>query len=141
MESFLRELAVQLNKENPLWDSVTLVFPNRRAALYFRKHLSEIITQPLFAPNLLTIEDFISEMAKARVPDKLELVHRLHASYQQIINAAGTHSEPFDQFYFWGDMLLRDFDELDKYLVNAEQLFKDLRNQKELDSSFYYLTD
>ncbi|MBP9926082.1 MAG: PD-(D/E)XK nuclease family protein [Cyclobacteriaceae bacterium] len=141
MESFLRELAVQLNKENPLWDSVTLVFPNRRAALYFRKHLSEIITQPLFAPNLLTIEDFISEMAKARVPDKLELVHRLHASYQQIINAADARSEPFDQFYFWGDMLLRDFDEADKYLVNAEQLFKDLRNQKELDSSFDYLTD
>ncbi|MBK7651650.1 MAG: hypothetical protein IPJ20_14230 [Flammeovirgaceae bacterium] len=141
MESFLRELAVQLNKENPLWDSVTLVFPNRRAALYFRKHLSEIITQPLFAPNLITIEDFISEMATVRVPDKLELVHRLHASYQQIINAAGTRSEPFDQFYFWGDMLLRDFDELDKYLVNAEQLFKDLRNQKELDSSFDYLTE
>jgi hypothetical protein len=141
MESFLKELAVKLNKENPSWDGVTLVFPNRRAALYFRKHLSEIITQPLFAPNLITIEDFISEMATVRVPDKLELVHRLHASYQQIINAAGAHSEPFDQFYFWGDMLLRDFDEVDKYLVNAEQLFKDLRNQKELDSSFDYLTD
>lgn len=141
MESFLRELAVKLNKENPTWDDVTLVFPNRRAALYFRKHLSEIITQPLFAPTLITIEDFISEMATARVPDKLELVHRLHGSYQQIINAAGASSEPFDQFYFWGDMLLRDFDEIDKYLVNAEQLFKDLRNQKELDSSFDYLTD
>ena len=141
MESFLRELAEQLNKENPSWDGVTLVFPNRRAALYFRKHLSEIITQPLFAPTLITIEDFISEMATARVPDKLESVHRLHVSYQQIINVAGARSEPFDQFYFWGDMLLRDFDEIDKYLVNAEQLFKDLRNQKELDSSFDYLTD
>ncbi|MBL7873820.1 MAG: PD-(D/E)XK nuclease family protein [Cyclobacteriaceae bacterium] len=140
MESYLRELAVQLNKENPTWDSVTLVFPNRRAALYFRKHLSDIITKPLFAPTLITIEDFISELAKARVPDKLELVHRLHKSYQQVVQASGK-SEPFDQFYFWGDMLLRDFDEIDKYLVNAEQLFKDLRNQKELDSSFDYLTE
>lgn len=142
MESFLRELAKHLNSENPTWDGVTLVFPNRRAALYFRRHLSEIISKPLFAPDLITIEDFISEMATARVPDKLELVHRLHACYQQIVTAgSGVRSEPFDQFYFWGDMLLRDFDEIDKYLVNAEQLFKDLRNQKELDSSFDYLTD
>ena len=141
MESFLRELAINLNKENPTWDSVTLVFPNRRAALYFRKHLSEIITKPLFAPNLITIEDFISEMTTLRVPDKLELVHRLHNSYQKIIYTGGGQSESFDQFYFWGDMLLRDFNEVDKYLVNAEQLFKDLRNQKELDSSFDYLTE
>lgn len=142
MESFLRSLAVQLNKENPTWDSLTLVFPNRRAALYFRKHLSEIISKPLFAPNLITIEDFIAEMSTARVPDKLELVYRLYGCYQQLIHvSAGVQNESFDQFYFWGDMLLRDFDELDKYLVNAEQLFKDLRNQKELDSSFDYLTD
>ena len=52
-----------------------------------------------------------------------------------------TDSEPFHQFYFWGEMLLRDFDEADKYLVDASQLFKDLRNQKELDSSFDYLTE
>lgn len=142
MESFLRELAKQLNSENPAWDSMTLVFPNRRAALYFRKHLSEIITKPHFAPALLTIEDFISEMTTARVPDKLELIHRLHNSYQQIMpEAKGTQRESFDQFYFWGDMLLRDFDETDKYLVNAELLFKDLRNQKELDAGFDYLTD
>lgn len=142
MESFLQALALQLNNENPTWEDATLVFPNRRAALYFRKHLSEIILKPLFAPSLITIEDFIAEISTARVPDKLELVHRLHGCYQQIVSAsAGARSESFDQFYFWGDMLLRDFDELDKYLVNAEQLFKDLRNQKELDSSFDYLTD
>lgn len=142
MESFLRELAKQLNNESPAWESMTLVFPNRRAALYFRKHLSEVITKPLFAPALLTIEDFIAEMATVRVPDKLELIHRLHTSYQQTMQVAnGTRSESFDQFYFWGDMLLRDFDEIDKYLVDAELLFKDLRNQKELDAGFDYLTE
>ena len=99
MESFLRELAKQLNNESPAWESMTLVFPNRRAALYFRKHLSEVITKPLFAPALLTIEDFIAEMATVRVPDKLELIHRLHTSYQQTMQVAnGTRSESFDQF-------------------------------------------
>src|SRR6478609_191097 len=143
MKTFLKELAEQIYKEHPQLDGLTLVFPNRRAALYFQKHLSSVLTKPAFAPKLITIEDFISGYSDLKVPDKLELVHRLHKTYQTIMSSGSAEraAEPFDQFYFWGDMLLRDFDEIDKYMVNAEQLFKDLRNQKELDSSFDYLTD
>jgi CRISPR/Cas system-associated exonuclease Cas4 (RecB family) len=143
MKSFLRELAEQIYKEHPELDRLTLVFPNRRAALYFQGHLSSILVKPVFAPRLVTIEDFISGFSNLRVPDKLELIHRLHKTYQAVVltGISDRAPEPFDQFYFWGDMLLRDFDEVDKYLVNAEQLFKDLRNQKELDSSFDYLTE
>ncbi|MEK6783357.1 MAG: PD-(D/E)XK nuclease family protein [Bacteroidota bacterium] len=143
MKSFLKELAEQIYKEHPQLDRLTLVFPNRRAALYFQKHLSSILSKPAFAPRLITIEDFISGFSALRVPDKLELIHRLHKTYQAVVltGKGDRPPEPFDQFYFWGDMLLRDFDEVDKYLVNAGQLFKDLRNQKELDSSFDYLTE
>lgn len=136
MEPFLKELARKVNAE-PQVEQLTFIFPNRRAALYFRKHLAELINKPVFAPQLITIEDFISSFSLYHIPDKLELVHRLHANYNEVV---GTHKENFDQFYFWGEMLLRDFNEIDKYLVNAEQLFRDLRNQKELDSSFDYLT-
>lgn len=141
MEPFLKELARKIYADQPQLDALTLVFPNRRAALYFRKHLSDIITKPAFAPSLITIEDFITSFSTLRVPDKLELVHRLHKTYNEVMAVSAEKSEAFDQFYFWGDMLLRDFDESDKYLVNAGQLFKDLRNQKELDSTFDYLTD
>ena len=144
MTSFLKELAEQIYKEHPQLDGLTLIFPNRRAALYFQKHLSHLLTKPAFSPKLITIEDFISSFSDLKVPDKLELIHRLHKTYQVVMNSTnseGRSPEPFDQFYFWGDMLLRDFDEVDKYMVNAEQLFKDLRNQKELDSSFDYLTE
>ncbi len=137
MESFLKELARKVNAE-PEFEQLTFIFPNRRAALYFRKHLSEVITKPVFAPHLITIEDFIASFSQHQIPDKLELVHKLHGVYNTVI---GSHPEPFDRFFFWGEMLLRDFNELDKYLVNAEQLFRDLRNQKELDTSFDYLTD
>ena len=79
------------------------------------------------------------------MPDKLELIHHLYEVYNEVVldgrQVNGADTEPFHQFYFWGEMLLRDFDEADKYLVDASQLFKDLRNQKELDSSFDYLTD
>jgi hypothetical protein len=86
---------------------------------------------------LLTIEDFIGNLSDYKIPDKLELVHRLYNAYSQVIKS----DETFDKFYFWGEMLLRDFEEVDKYMVNAELIFKDLRYQKELDSSFDFLTE
>ncbi len=140
MKSFLQELAAEIYSScrNSL-DQVTLVFPNRRAALYFRKHLAELLDTPAFSPGLITIEDFIGEFSGLRVPEKLQLIHRLYKVYQQVVpESAG---ETFDQFYFWGEMLLKDFDEIDKYMVEASLLFRDLSHQKELDAEFDFLTD
>ncbi len=141
MKPFLHTLAEKLYKEHPKLDEMTLVFPNRRAALYFRQYLTQVLDKPAFAPKLLTIEEFIGGFSTLKVPDKLELVHRLYKSYYQIQDKAGAELESFDQFYFWGEMLVRDFDEVDKYMVDAQFLFKDLTNQKELDSSFDFFTE
>lgn len=136
MKPFLYELAEKLYREHPQPDAVTLVFPNRRASLYFRKYFSQLLDKPVFSPKLITVEEFITAYSTLTVPDKLELIHRLYKAYQTI-----THTEePFDRFYFWGEMLTRDFDEVDKYMVNAPLLFQDLSNQKELDSRFDFLT-
>ncbi len=139
MEPFLKDLARRIYSSHPHLDRLTFIFPNRRAALYFKKYLGELISKPAFAPTLITIEEFIASLTPLSVPDKLELVYRLHKAYGEVVNTASA-KESFDQFYFWGDLLLHDFDELDKYLIHAEQLFRDLRNQKELDSSFDYLS-
>lgn len=136
MKSFLYELAEKLYREHPQPDKITLVFPNRRASLYFRKYFSQILEKPVFSPKLVTVEEFIKAYSTLTVPDKLELIHRLYKAYQVITHA----EEQFDRFYFWGEMLVRDFDEVDKYMVNAPLLFQDLSNQKELDSRFDFLT-
>jgi CRISPR/Cas system-associated exonuclease Cas4 (RecB family) len=144
MKAFLQELAESIYKEHKhSLASLTLVFPNRRATLYFRKYLSALLEKPVFSPKLITIEDLISNLSPLTVPDKLELIHRLHTVYSEVTTVASGSSgyETFDQFYFWGEMLLRDFDEVDKYMVNARYLFKDLSQQKELDSSFDFLTE
>jgi CRISPR/Cas system-associated exonuclease Cas4 (RecB family) len=143
MKSFLQELAEKTYRDHPKLDEVTIVFPNRRAVLYFRKHLSDLLDKPVFSPRLITIEDFIGGFSTLKVPDKLELIANLYQVYQSIVHPALSEEERggVDEFYFWGDMLLRDFDEIDKYMVNAVQLFKDLSHQKELDSSFDFLTD
>lgn len=144
MTPFLLELAQQLVKQYKAFDQLTVVFPNRRAILYFRKYLGSLLSKPAFSPQLLTIEDFIGSYSNLLVPDKLELVYRLYSVYHTVLSSdnqtPGNETEPFDQFYFWGEMLLRDFDEVDRYMIKAEQLFKDLSFQKELDSSFDFLT-
>ncbi len=145
MKTFLEELAESVLRKHASLDGLTLVFPNRRAVLYFRKHLADLLDKPAFAPRLLTIEEFFGTLSTLYVPDRLELIHRLYSVYSEVMNARQDGEEPlrepFDQFYFWGDMLLRDFDEVDKYRINASQLFRDLSNQKELDSGFDFLTD
>ncbi|MCI0750632.1 MAG: PD-(D/E)XK nuclease family protein, partial [Flammeovirgaceae bacterium] len=140
MKAFLQELAEKLYQEKHP-DQFTLVFPNRRAAFYFRKYFAKLLDRPVFSPTLITIEEFIGRFSTLKVPDKLELIYRLYKSYYQALGKPDLiGAEPFDQFYFWGEMLLRDFDEVDKYMVNAKLLFTDLSKQKELDSRFDFLT-
>ena len=138
MKPFLYELAEEIYQTNADPSQVTVIFPNRRAALYFRKYLGDLITKPVFSPKLLTFEDFVSQFSPLRVPDKLELVHRLHQCYRELMNS---EAETFDQFLMWGEMLVRDFDETDRYLVDAKLLFADLSHLKEMDSGLDYLSD
>lgn len=143
MNTFLQEAAVNIRNEVKDLNSATVVFPNRRAAIYFRKHLGDLISKPTFSPALLTIEQFFQQFSGQNIPEKLQLIHVLHQAYTEVLREAGRPNEveSFEKFYFWGDMLLRDFDEADKYLVNVDLLFKDLSHQKELDTNFDYLTD
>src|SRR3954454_17033257 len=100
MKSFLFEVAEKVNQAHPDLDKLTFVFPNRRAILYFRKHLTQIIQKPVFSPRFTTIEDFIGSYSNYEVPDKLELVHRLYKVYSDLLSEQ-KEREPFDKFYFW----------------------------------------
>ncbi|NOT74202.1 MAG: PD-(D/E)XK nuclease family protein [Cyclobacteriaceae bacterium] len=137
MKPFLKELAEKIIAQHKKLEDVTVIFPNRRAALFFRKYLADSIVKPAWSPKLLSIEEFFSGLSELREPDRLSLIFRLYKIYGTVMK----REEPFDRFYFWGEMLLRDFDEVDKYLIDAPLLFKDLSQLKELDESFDYLTD
>ncbi len=142
MKPFLFELAEEIYSSNQDLSKITLVFPNRRASMYFRKHLGALLSKPVFAPTLLTFEDFVSKLSLLRIPEKLELISVLHQVYNKVLSEDEHYApEGFDQFYSWGVMLLKDFDELDKYMVRAKLLFGDLSHVKELDETFDFLTD
>jgi len=115
---------------------LAFVFPNRRAGLFFQKYLSEISERPLFSPSILTINDLFMQLSGKHPADKIQMLFRLYELYKQ---RSGS-SESFDEFIYWGEMLLNDFDDIDKYMVDARMLFRNVSDLKSLDDDFNYLS-
>lgn len=112
------------------------VFPNRRAGVFFQKYLAEVAAQPLFSPTILTINDLFVRLSGKQVADRIKMLFLLYEIY---IARSGS-SETFDDFLYWGEMLLNDFDDIDKYMVDAGKLFSNVTDLHEIESLFDYLS-
>jgi len=110
---------------------VLVVFPSRRAGLYFKKSLSGLIEKPVWSPTVFSINDFTAKYSRYDSGDTLTLIFELYKSYRKYFA-----EESFDEFYYWGEMILNDFDDVDKYLVDAKQLFQNLSDLKEIENQF-----
>ncbi|MCX6291839.1 MAG: PD-(D/E)XK nuclease family protein [Bacteroidetes bacterium] len=132
MESFLNQLAEEVllhHKEDV--SGLCIVFPTRRAGLFFKKHLSSKIDSPQWSPIIFSIQDFIRSYSTFIIPDQLALMFELFDVYKKYFPA-----ESFEKYYPWGEMLLKDFDEVDRNLTEAKQLFAYIKDEKEIDSNF-----
>ncbi|MFA0960683.1 PD-(D/E)XK nuclease family protein [Roseivirga sp. BDSF3-8] len=135
---FLQQLAEKLfNEHGKQIGQVTVVFPNRRAGYFFRKYLSALIKSPIWSPEVYSIEEFIMMHSPLLEADRITLVFTLYQAYKDIL----AYDEGFDKFYGWGEMLLGDFDEIDRYMVEANSLFRNMVELKRIDTVFAYLTE
>ncbi|MDR1585181.1 MAG: PD-(D/E)XK nuclease family protein, partial [Prevotellaceae bacterium] len=114
----------------------TFVFPNKRAGVFFQRYLSQLLDEALFSPEVLSISECFSSVSKRQPADRLSNLFRLYDVYRSV----GGSGEGFDSFVFWGEMLLSDFDEIDKYLIDARQLFTNITDLKQIDEVFDTLT-
>jgi len=115
----------------------TFVLPNRRAGIFLQKYLAEIAGKPLFSPTMLTIQELFASLSSYQLADRIEMLVMLYNHYGKISGS----DESFDDFLFWGDMLLNDFDDVDKYLVDAKQLFRNVHDFRSLDDDLTHLTE
>lgn len=135
MKTFLAEVARSLySKYGNDIASLSVLFSSRRARLFFADALAAIADRPIWEPEYLSMDDVMGELSSLRSADKVRLVTELYRVYSRY------HEETFDQFYFWGEMLLADFDMIDKYMVDASQLFRNISDIKELEADVSYLT-
>jgi len=138
MEYFLENIARSLHKEfgNTL-NRHCLVFPNRRAGLYFLKYLGTKIEKPIWSPSVLTINELFRSFSSLQMAGNEILIFELYKVFRRIKKSP----ESFDDFYFWGDMLLNDFDDVDKHIVDASLLFRNVQDLKNIDQQFGGLSD
>lgn len=109
-----------------------LVFPSRRAGLYFLKYYSALISKPVWAPAIMTTNEFFGSFSDLTVADNEILLFELYKVYKLL----NKNAESFDEFYFWGDLIINDFDDIDKYMADAMILFRNVHDLKEIDSYF-----
>jgi len=135
---FLKTLAASLfNKYGRNIQDVCLVFPNRRAGLFFRRYLAEAAGISLCSPQIFTVNEFMVELSDLQPADPVELIFEIYEVY-----AGMSYSpESFDDFYHWGEAMIRDFDDLDKSMVDARALFTNILDIKKIDTIFDYLTE
>ena len=114
------------------------VFPNRRSMVFFSKYLCEAVkgNLPVIAPQMLTINDLFYKVSGLRSSDRVRLLMELYECYKVLNDKA----ETLDEFVFWGDVILADFNDVDKYLVDASQLFTNIADYKSIQDTFEYLT-
>lgn len=138
MEFFLSRIARSLKDEfgNNL-NRHCLVFPGRRAGLYLLRYLSAGLDKPIWVPATYTINDLFRSCSRLQLASNEILLFELFRIYSSIRKDAGS----FDDFFFWGDMLINDFDDTDKYLADASRLFVNVSDLKEIDQRFGGLTD
>ena len=127
MESFLKQVATDLYKRTK-GDLVrtAVIFPNKRAGVFFRYYLSEQLDAPTFAPEVMSISECFASFSSKLPADRLSNLFRLYDIYRSL---AG-RNEDFDGFVFWGEMMLSDFDEIDKHLIDAKQLFSNVAEDR-----------
>lgn len=137
---FLEAVADRYARRKSL-ERTCFVFPNRRSATFFKRYLGKAAGRPLFVPSMCTIDELFQRISGLETIDKVSALDRLYRIYRSILQEQGRTAESFDDFIYWGDILLSDFDDIDKYRVDADKMLVNLRDLKELTSDYDFLSD
>jgi len=120
MEAFLKKTADYVaDHYGDSLGELCLVFPNRRAGLFFRQFLAHSIGKTTWMPKIYSTEDFVLELSGLQLADPVSLLFDLYDIYKSVEKE---NAQPFDDFLNWGQVLLHDSNEMDQYLVNPAQL-------------------
>lgn len=136
MQTFLQLVAHDLyHKIGNDLSRTAIVFPNKRASLFFNEYLAAEADRPIWSPSYVSISELFGQLSPLKLGDSIRLVCELYNIFVQ-----ETHSdETLDDFYFWGELLISDFDDVDKNLVDADRLFTNLQDLKNLMDDYSFL--
>lgn len=136
MKTFLGNVADSLWREyGSDISSLRLLVPNSRSRIFFNEELAGIIDKPAWEPSFVTVDRLATEVTGMERIDGVKALAELYKIYSEY------HNENFDSFYHWGEILLGDFDQIDKYMVDAGRLFSNLGDLKALEDDLSYFNE
>ena len=138
MESFLKLVAADLYKhtEGNLAHTA-VVFPNKRAGLFFNEYLAQESESPIWSPAYVSISELFRILSPWEVGDPVKLVCELYKIFRRETQS----TETLDDFYFWGEMLISDFDDADKNKVDTDKLFSNLQDLRNIMDDYTFIDD
>lgn len=137
MEPFLKQVARFLYQTHgEQINRIAVVFPSRRSHVFFNAYLNELVEKPVLGPEVITINELVSKFSGLQISDHISQILLLHQIYREETG----HDEELDDFFFWGEILLNDYNDIDKYLLNPDDLFQNISDLKEIESRFEYLS-
>lgn len=138
MESFLKLVAADLYKhtEGNLAHTA-VVFPNKRAGLFFNEYLAQESESPIWSPAYVSISELFRSLSPWEVGDPVKLVCELYKIFRRETQS----TETLDDFYFWGEMLISDFDDADKNKVDTDELFSNLQDLRNIMDDYTFIDD
>jgi len=137
MSIFLQHIAQHIASKYDDASQLTVILPSQRAQKYLQDELYECYQRPFFSPKFITIDKWVKEVSSKRIVSKTALLFELYHLHCK----NNVEQESFEEFANWGELLLNDFDEIDRYLVNAEQIFGNLCDIKEIENWSFNSTE
>lgn len=138
METFLKQVAADLyRKMNGDFTKVAVVFPNKRASLFFNEYLAQESDRPVWSPAYVSISELFRQSSQWVTGDSIKLVCDLYKVFREITGS----KETLDEFYFWGEMLISDFDDADKNMADTKALFSNLKDLNKLTGEYDFLEE
>ena len=122
MHSFIFEVLKKLISKGYVIPQLTFVLPNKRARLFLKKELAKQVALPTFLPEIISIESFVEEMSQLKQLNNTEALFEFYALYTSTVPSKD--AEPFDRFTKWATIVLQDFNEIDRHLVEPTKIFK-----------------
>ena len=131
--SFLQALALEIIKKHQFeFDDVKVILPNKRARVFLLDELKSQADVPFFAPDIVSIEEFVTEVSGLMTIDAIELLFVFYEVYIKICQENAVKADAFDVFSGWANMLLGDFNEIDRYLLKQDYVFSYLKNIEDI---------
>lgn len=132
MEGFLYEVARDIIVGNNELQEQCIIVPNRRTGLFLRREIISLVQKVSWMPKIITVQEIFESNSNLNIAEDLLLINKLYSIF---VKHTGS-KESFDEFYYWGEIILSDFDDLDKYLADANRLFSTIRDLSEIDKQF-----